>query len=222
MALLGNSNNWTSKALTLKDGVLRTNGALVSMNVPDNWTVIKGSKWNQPGIPEQTLLVCKKNKEGSKTSLGVFCSGMPPDEDDGRILRREIFDKQINMTKGSAEATKFQANEGALRNTTQLGYLLISTAPHAVHTEEKGCLSFRTVEFKGMKAAIIESELKNLNLKSIEYCIDVSGTGQVLYSLYYKSSIADFAEDLALAQATFESTIWRTDFDPAINLDAVT
>jgi hypothetical protein len=151
----------------------------------------------------------------------VFNSGFPPDEGDGRRLRKEVFEKEINMTKGSAAATKFQAADGALSNTTQLGYLLLSTAPHGVHTEEASCISFKTAEFKGMKAAIIECELEKLDLKSIEYCIDVSGNGQVLYSLYYKASIADFAEDLALAQAAFESTVWRTDFDPTVNLEAI-
>lgn len=220
MALL-NNKNWTSEALSLKDGVLKTNGALVSMQAPANWTAGKTSKTTQPGLPDQTILFCKKDKEGSNTSLGIFFSGMPADDDDGRLRRKEVFDRQINMPKGSAEAKKFQAEEGALRNTTQLGYLLISTAPHAVQTQEADCLSFKTTEFKGMRAAIIECENEKYNFKSIEICIDVSGNGQVLYSLYYKSSIADFAEDFALAQEAFQSTIWRTDFDPTVNLDVV-
>ncbi len=220
MALVGNIN-WKSKALTLKDGVLRTNGALVSMNVPDTWTAAKSSKRFQPGIPEQTLLSCKKNKDGSKTSIGVFWSAFPLDEFDGRVLRKEVFEKQIHMTKGSPEATKLQSENGAFSNTTQLNYLLISTGPHAVPTEEASCLSFKTAEFKGMKVAIIECESEKLNLKSIEYCVDVSGNGQVLYLLYYKASVADFAEDFTFAQAAFESTIWRTDFDPTVDLDAI-
>lgn len=37
MALLDNSHP-QSKDIELKDGVLRTNGALVSMKVPDGWS----------------------------------------------------------------------------------------------------------------------------------------------------------------------------------------
>ncbi len=36
-----------------------------------------------------------------------------------------------------------------------------------------------------------------------------------------KHVVLEGAEDLALAQAAFESTVWRTDFDPTVNLEAI-
>ncbi len=220
MALLDNSKP-TSQEISLKNGVLRTNGALAHIQAPSNWLARFSSKRIQPGMPNETFFFFKKD-ESSKTSIGVYFSGIIADEFDGNLLKQEIFDQKIDMTKGSPEATRYKAAEGAYRNTTNLTYALISTAPHAVHTQESDCLSFRTTEFKGMKAAVIECENAQFDTRSLEYCIDVLGNGQVIYSLYYRAPIANFAEQSSLAQETFESTIWRTDFNPTVNLDAVT
>lgn len=219
MALLDNSQTGVQD-LVLKNGLLKTNGALVSMQVPPNWIARVATKVSQPGWPDQTRFFFKEGEE-SKSGIGLFFSGIVHEDFDGNVKRKKIFEQQLDLQKGSREALEKQATEGHLRNITRLGYALLSTSPHAITSEEEDCLLFRTTEFAGMKAAMIGVESQRYAGKSIEYCIDVLGNGTVIYSLYCYAPPESFSELLPIAQEVFQSTKWRSDFDPTVNLAAV-
>lgn len=59
MALLDN-NPGTSRELDVTDGVLKTNGALVSIAVPSDWTASINSKFNHPDYPNRTSIKLSK------------------------------------------------------------------------------------------------------------------------------------------------------------------
>ncbi len=53
MALLDH-RNLTSEELVLKGGLLKTNGALTKMNVPNGWSAKQSSEWRKdfdPALP---------------------------------------------------------------------------------------------------------------------------------------------------------------------------
>lgn len=219
MALLNDSSR-TSKELSLKNGVLKTNGALVSIKVPDGWTGSKSSKTIQPTLPPETYFILRKAPD-SKTSIGVFFSGIVLDDVEAGMRKSKIFDNELRLKAGSPEATRFMAQEGALSKVTELRNAIMSAAPHAVQSDEKYCLAVMSTDFNGLKSIIFEFQNEATGTKSIEYCIDVLGNGQVIYILYYRAAIDVFADDMDAVLNSFRSSVWRKDFDPTVPLDAV-
>lgn len=63
--------------------------------------------------------------------------------------------------------------------------------------------------------------LSSNNEESIEYCIDVQGDGRVVYFLYYLAPIDAFDAGVDDAVSTFQTSVWRTDFDPMTRLEAI-
>lgn len=219
MALLDNRQQ-ASKDLELKDGVLRTNGALISMKVPEGWSGIMTSASNSPYFPPETLFLLVKG-EGLKVSIGLYFSGVIDEEFEGNLRQEELFDRQINMKAGSPEATQLIGGEGALANETKMQDLILSVGRHPVESKEKYCRAIATTEFKGLKSAIFEFQDDNTGTKAIEYCIDVRGNGQVVYILYYRAPIETFDANMDTAVSAFQSSVWTKDFDPSIPLDVV-
>jgi hypothetical protein len=110
--------------------------------------------------------------------------------------------------------------EGALANISHMRNLLLAAGDHAVQSDEKYCRAIKSTEFNGMKSVIFEFENESTGTKTFEYCIDVLGNGQVVYALYYRAPIGSFADEIDTALNTFESSVWRKDFDPFVALEA--
>ena len=96
MALLDNSQPDTNN-LVLKNGVLRTNGALVSMQVTNNWIANVSTKSVHPTLPLQTRFFFKESEE-SKSGIGLFFSGIVHEDFDGNVLRKEPISIQGDGT----------------------------------------------------------------------------------------------------------------------------
>jgi hypothetical protein len=219
MALLDNKNP-TTKQVALKNGVLQTNGALVSIDFPSGWSASQSSKSNGPGFPPETIFVLK-NGEVPGVSIGLYFSGIVDKEIDGQIRKKDLFDKSINLKAGTPEARQLVGRGGANAKETQMQDLLFAAGRHIVDSDEKYCRAIKSTDFNGLKSVIFEFENDNAHAKTVEYCIDVLGTGRVIYILYYRAPIETFAENMDTAVSTFRSTVWRKDFDPMIPLDVV-
>ena len=213
MALLDNSYPRIRKELSLPGGILKTNAALVSMQGPSEWPVSMSTKQIHPDYPPETFLIFNKGDD-TKASIGVYFSGVVLDEGDARWRKKEIFDTEINLQAGTPEATRRMAETGMRAQETQLGNILLTIGDHAVMSKEKYCRAIKSSDFNGLKSVICEFENEDTGTRTIEYCIDVLGTGQVIYSLYYRSAIDSFSAEMDTAVAAFKSTVWRKDFDP--------
>lgn len=212
MALLDN-RDLASRELALKDGVLKTDGALVSMSVPNGWSAKMLTSGNPPGMPPETLIILKKS-DGLKISIGVYFSGVVYEEIDGRIRKESLFDQQISMKAGTPEATSLIGGEGALASETKMQVLLLQAGRHGVQSDEAYCRAIKTTEFNGLKCVIYEFQNESTGTRAIEYCIDVLGNGCIVYALYYRAPIETFAENMDTAVEVFKSSVWRKDFDP--------
>lgn len=212
MALLDN-RDMASRELALKGGVLKTNGALVSMNVPSGWSAKMLTAGNPPGLPPETLIILKKS-DGLKISIGVYFSGVVYEEIDGRIRKENLFDQQISMKAGTPESTALTGGEGALANETKMQVLILQAGRHGVQSDEEYCRAIKTTDFNGLKCVIYEFQNERSGTRAIEYCIDVLGNGRIIYALYYRAPIETFAENMDTAVEAFKSSIWRKDFDP--------
>ena len=219
MALLDNSSS-VAKDLSLSDGVLRTNGALVSIQAPSGWTASMSAKATQPGLPPETFFILGKGA-GTKISIGIYFSGMIYEEVDGRIRKEKLFDPEIELMAGSADASSLIGGEGLLANVSQLRNYLLTAGQHAVQSNEKYCRGIKSSVLSGLKSVIFEFQNEDTGARTIEYCIDVLGNGQVVYSLYYRAPIGSFGDEKDTAVKTFNSSVWRKDFDPFVALEAI-
>lgn len=219
MALL-DSRNLTSKELVPKNGLLKTNGALTKMNVPDGWSAKMITSANPPGLPPETVILLKK-EDGLKVSIGLYFSGMTYEVEDGLIRKSKLFDEQISIKAGTPEACKLIGGEGAHANKTQTQLYLLRAGRHGVESDEKYCRAIQTTDFHGLQSVIYEFENDSRKTKTVEYCIDVLGNGRVVYSLYYSAPIDAFAQNMDTAINAFQSSEWRKDFDSAIPLDVI-
>lgn len=219
MALLDNREP-VSKELTLTDGVLRTNGALVSMRVPEGWSAKLMASKNVPGLPPETLIMLIQG-EGLKTSIGLYFSGMIDEEFEGKVRTDELFDQEIDLKAGTPEANKLIGGTGVMANETHLRYYIVAAGKHAVQSDEKYCRGIRSTEFNGLKSVIYEFQNDSTGTRTVEYCLDVLGNGQIIYFLYYRAPIETFSKSMDIAVDAFKTSKWRKDFDPAVPLDVV-
>ncbi len=219
MALLDNKNP-TTKQVALKNGVLQTNGALVSMDVPSGWSASQSSNKIVPSFPPETLIDLK-DADGLDFSIGIYFSGIVDDEIDGEIRKENLFDREITMTAGTPEATQLIGGEGELANDTKMLFYILSAGRHAVQSEEKYCRAIKSTDFNGLRSVMYEFENDSDSSRTIEYCIDVLGNGRVVYILYYHAAIEKFKQFMDIAVSAFQSSVWRQDFDPFVPLEVV-
>lgn len=219
MAIIGNSQP-TVVDVSIKDGLLKTNGALVSMQVPAAWIAKKSTKVVNPQLPSQTRFFFKENADAN-CRMGLFFSGIVNEETDGRLLREDIFAKDWHCAAGTPEARMAHEVEGPFSNESRLTHAYARTGPHAVIGSSEDCLSICATEFKGMRTIIIESNDTLNNTRDIAYYIDVLNNGTVIYALYAAIPTEEYALKIDAIKQLFETSVWRTDFDPMVNLDLV-
>lgn len=219
MALLS-SNNKESKKLMLENGILKTNGALVSIRPPDGWYASMTSTFVHPELPRETYFLFKESPDSKKVT-GVYFAGEVLDDSDARFRQEHIFSQPLSFKAGSAEAKKFVAETGPLRTVTHLGHVIMQASPHPVPSDERYCLAAISTEFKELKCVMFEFLNEDLGTKTIEYCIDALGNARVLYFLYYRAPIDSFDAGVDDAVSTFQTSVWRTDFDPMTRLEAI-
>ncbi|HNB20866.1 MAG TPA: hypothetical protein PKZ32_00515 [Candidatus Melainabacteria bacterium] len=218
MALLDNSQG-TTRELVLKDGVLRTDGAVASITAPRDWTASMWSKSVHPQMPRQISITL--SKPDSKVAVGIFFSGEVLEEYEARQRQQNLFDHDVSMRASSSQAKQPMAESGIRSKTSKLQDLIFLAAPHPVPSSEKYCLGLQSTEFNGMKSVMFEFENADLGSKTIEYCIDVNGDGRVIYILYFTAPKDSFPEHMDTAVEIFKSTVWRKDFDPLKTIEIV-
>lgn len=219
MALLS-SNNKESKKLMLENGILKTNGALVSIQPPTGLYASTTSKPVHPDLPKETFFLFKDAAE-SKSVIGVYFSGVVLDDANAFARKEHIFSEPLNLKSGTEEAKKPVSETGPRRRVTQLGHVIMRAAPHPVLSDEKYCLAAVSTDFKEMKCIMFEFLNEDFGTKTIEYCIDVLGDGRVVYFLYYIAPIDSFTAGIDDAVHTFQTSVWRKDFDPMAKLEAI-
>lgn len=137
------------------------------------------------------------------------------------MRKQDLFDKDFSMRASDIEAQSPSPISGPMSRISNLQDLILEAAPHPVQSTEKYCLGVKSTEFSGFKAVMFEFENPDQNSKTIEYCLDVFGDGKVVYIIYYRAPIDVFAEHVDTAVEIFKTSVWRTDFDPTVNLDVV-
>lgn len=155
----------------------------------------------------------------SKVSVGIYFSGEILKGHEGLQRKKHLFDKDVTMRASSSEAKEPAAESGMLSRISTMDDVIMEAAPHAVQSDEGFCLGIRSTNFKGFKTVIFEFENSDIGRRTIEYCMDVFGNGEMIHILFYSAPIESFAENMDAAVDIFNTTVWRTDFDPYKNIE---
>lgn len=216
MALLNNSNQ-ESRVLQLDKGVLKTNAAVASVQAPIGWTVRMFSKLKHPALPKETFFLFEK-EDAPGALIGIYFSGLVLEEENARVRRKTLFDTKWNLRAGTKEADEVDETLPALTPTSKLEHIETVSGPHAVRSDNRKCVGVKSTELKGLAALMFEFQNTSTSARTIEYCVDVRGTGEALYCFYYSAPKDLFDELMNTAIQTFNSIVWRKDFDVQTNI----
>lgn len=180
--------------------LFRTSGALERMHVFGAWRrvfiVNDSRRMNSVWGTETSFLL--PHEELADVFMGVYFSGDCGDESLGRLRRSEIYDRTLQLRGDGKE----------LRRAIVLaGRQLISHS-------SVNCRSFTTEDFNGRRAAKIEQEWLSTKQTSYQILVDAMGDGRIIYNLLYVAPTSVYAKFKEQAKASFETSLWRTDFDP--------
>jgi hypothetical protein len=180
--------------------LFKTNGALERMHVFGAWRpvfIINDSRrMNSVWGTETSFLL--PHLEHDDVFMGVYFSGDCGDENLGRLRRREIYDKSLNLAGDSKDVRRALALAGRQ---------LIS------HSQMR-CSSFSTVDFNGKRAVTIEQEWLSTKQTAFQILVDTQGDGRIIYNLMFVAPKSVYGNFVEHAKASFETSLWRNDFDP--------
>lgn len=180
--------------------LFKTNGALERMHVFGAWRPVfivnDSRRMNTVWGTETSFLL--PHRESDEAFMGVYFSGDCGDENLGNLRRREIYDRSLQLS-GSGTEVK--------RAIVLAGRQLIA------HSRFQ-CQTFSTVDFNGRRAVIAEQEWLSTKQKAYQLFVDTMGDGRIIYNLIYVAPSGIYSRFLEQAKASFETSLWRTAFDP--------
>ncbi|PZM80952.1 MAG: hypothetical protein DKT66_17115 [Candidatus Melainabacteria bacterium] len=179
--------------------LFRTNGALERMHVFGGWRpvfIINDSRrMNSVWGTETSFLL--PHEEHDDVFMGVYFSGDCSDESLGSLRRTEIYDRAMYL-RGDGKELK--------RTLVLAGRQLIA------HSQIQ-CNSLSTADFNGRRAVFVEQEWLSTGQTSYQIFVDTLGDGRVIYNLMYVAPKNVYSKFFEQAKASFETSLWRTDFN---------
>lgn len=180
--------------------LFKTNGALERMHVFGAWRPVfivnDSRRMNSVWGTETSFLL--PHLEHDDVFMGVYFSGDCGDENLGSLRKREIYDKSLKLS-GDGKDVK--------RALVLSGRQLIS------HSQMR-CNSFSTADFNSRRAVIVEQEWLSTKQTSYQILVDTQGDGRTIYNLMFVAPKSVYAKFVEHAKASFETSLWRNNFDP--------
>ncbi len=184
--------------------LFKTNGALERMHVFGGWrpafVVNDSRRLNSVWGTETSFLL--PHCDHDDVFMGVYFSGDCSDENLGNLRRREIYDKALKLSGDGSE----------LKRT-----LVLAGRQLIAHSEMR-CRGFTTADFNGKRAVIVEQDWLSTKQTSYQVLVDTLGDGRVIYNLMFVAPQLVYAKFVEHARASFETSLWRNDFDPRAQL----
>lgn len=187
--------------------LFRTTGALERMHVFGAWRPVfivnDSRRMNSVWGTETSFLL--PHAEHDDVFMGVYFSGDCADKNLGNLRKKEVYDNKLQMSGDSNE----------LRRATVLaGRQLIA------HSEIH-CNRFTTGEFNGRRAVMLEQEWLATKQTAYQVFVDTLGDGRIIYNLMFVAPKSVYSKYVEHARASFETSLWRTNFDPTAALKLI-
>jgi len=180
--------------------LFETNGALERMHVFGAWRPVfivnDSRRMNSVWGTETSFLL--PHSEHDDVFMGVYFSGDCGDENLGKLRRNEIYNRSLQLS-GDGDALT--------RAIVLAGRQLIAHC----HIQ---CHSFTTTDFNGRRAAVVEQDWLSTKQKAYQIFVDTMGDGRIIYTLMYVAPSSIYAKFVEQAKASFETSLWRKEFDP--------
>lgn len=179
--------------------LFKTNGALERMHVFGAWRpvfIINDSRrMNSVWGTETSFLL--PHDEHDDVFMGVYFSGDCSDESLGSLRRTEIYDRALHLHGDSKELKR----------------ILVLAGRQLIAHSHIQCNSLSTADLNGRRAVIVEQEWLSTRQTSYQMFVDTLGDGRVIYNLMYVAPKNVYSKFFEQAKASFETSLWRTDFN---------
>lgn len=184
--------------------LFKTNGALERMHVFGGWRpafiVNDSRRMNSVWCNETSFFL--PHSEHDDVFMGVYFSGDCSDENLGNLRRGEIYDKTLKLCGDGSELRR----------------ALVLAGRQLIAHSEMRCKSFATADFNGKRAVIVEQDWLSTKQTSYQVLVDTLGDGRVIYNLMFVAPKMVYAKFVEHARASFETSLWRNDFEPRAQL----
>lgn len=181
--------------------LFKTTGALERMHIFGAWHsafIVNDSRrmcsvW---GTETSFLL---PHAENDRVFMGVYFSGDCGDANLGALRRKEIYDRNLSLSGDGHEVKRA---------------LVIAGRQLIAHSQIR-CNSFTTANFNGRRAVIVEQDWLATDQSTYQILVDTLNDGKVIYNLMYVAPKNLYSKYVEHAKASFETSLWRSDFDPS-------
>ncbi|MBA3857166.1 MAG: hypothetical protein C0507_09695 [Cyanobacteria bacterium PR.3.49] len=180
--------------------LFKTTGALERMHIFGAWRpvfIVNDSRRMTSVWGTETSFLLP-HAESEAVFMGVYFSGDCADESLGRLRLSEVYGKALNVTGDSKELRKL---------------MLIAGRQMIGHSEIR-FNSFSTIDFNGKRAAVVEQEWLATRQTSYQIMVDTAGDGRIIYDLIFVAPNHLYSKFVEHAKASFETSLWRNQFDP--------
>lgn len=213
VAIVGGVPQPVIQEVILQDGVLRTDGALESMRIPEGWAGISSTLVTHYSI-ELSYRFRKTKGKTPLLSLGLkyFRDGVSDVLENARTLfELDVELKGPNFEKRSSRDTP--PLQGALDHLF-------------LRCQASDCLSLKTFTFKDHRTAMVLFERNGV--RTLFYQLDTLGDldavelknidgldrfAPSMYCLSFVCAVETYDEHLGVAMECFQSSTWRKDFN---------
>jgi len=184
--------------------LFKTNGALERMHVFGAWRPVfivnDSSRMNSVWGTETSFLL--PHSENDDVFMGVYFSGDCGDESLGNLRRKEIYDQSLQL-KGDG---------------VRLRRALVLAGRQLIAHSQIHCNRFSTSDLNGKRVVTVEQEWLSTKQTAYQVFVDTLGDGRVIYNLMYVAPKNAYSKFIEQAKASFETSMWRSDFDPRESL----
>ena len=180
--------------------LFKTNGALERMHVFGAWRPVfivnDSRRMNTVWGTETSFLL--PHSENQDVFMGVYFSGDCGDESLGNLRRKEIYDQTLNLSGDGKDVKRA---------------LVLSGRQLIAHSDMR-CTKFATANFNGKRAVIVEQDWMSTKQAAYQVLVDTMGDGRIIYNLMFVAPQTVYSNFVEHAKASFETSLWRNEFDP--------
>ncbi len=180
--------------------LFKTTGALERMHIFGAWRSVfivnDSRRMNTVWGTETSFLL--PHSESDDVFMGVYFSGDCSDENLGSLRKSEIYDKNLKLSGKSKELMR----------------AIVLAGRQMIAHSDINCNRFATVDFTGKRAVIVEQDWLSTQQSSYQIFVDTLGDGRIIYNLMFVAPKNLYAKYVEQARASFETALWRTQFDP--------
>lgn len=180
--------------------LFKTSGALERMHIFGAWRPVfivnDSRRMNSVWGTETSFLL--PHSESDDVFMGVYFSGDCSDQHLGSLRRKTIYEKSLRMSGSGAEVKR----------------TIVLAGRQMIAHSDLMCSQLTTTTMAGRQAVIVEQEWHSTQQQAYQIFVDAMSDGRIIYNLMFVAPKNLYGKFVEQAKASFETSLWRTQFDP--------